>query len=195
MSERLRTAFDQARKLQYAAAKVNRDRNPKTREPEINVGEFCYVWAPGAGKTKTRNGSAIPKKWTFPWKGPYEVIQHRGRAGCALDVKGKLKSYPFNRLHKHIPWSDTVSTTAQWRLQNKPASGKDELKEEESTVKQIFKGDVVVFVMKMTKSNPRPWGLGYVLNAGDQTDIEFQWLGNTRENVNWKFEPCWFQQS
>jgi transposase InsO family protein len=195
MSERLRTAFDQARKLQYAAAKGNRDRNPKTREPEINVGEFCYVWAPGAGKTKTRNGSAIPKKWTFPWKGPYEVIQHRGRAGCALDVKGKLKSYPFNRLHKHIPWSDTVSTTAQWRLQNKPASGKDELKEEESTVKQIFKGDVVVFVMKMTKSNPRPWGLGYVLNADDQTDIEFQWLGNTRENVNGKFEPCWFQQS
>ena len=109
MSERLRTAFDQARKLQYAAAKGNRDRNPKTREPEINVGEFCYVWAPGAGKTKTRNGSAIPKKWTFPWKGPYEVIQHRGRAGCALDVKGKLKSYPFNRLHKHIPWSYTVS--------------------------------------------------------------------------------------
>ena len=49
--------------------------------------------------------------------------------------------------------------------------------------------------MKKTKDNPRPWGVGVVLNDKNQSNLEIQWLGNTRENANGKFEPCWFQYS
>jgi transposase InsO family protein len=196
ISTRLKSAFEQARKLQFAVAKENQDRDPKTQEPLLKEGDFCYVWAPGAGQAKGAEGSAVPKKWRFPWKGPYEITEHLGRAGCRLKVGKKCKSYPHNRLHKHVPWSDSVSTTSQWKLQEQPeARGKDEAKGERAVSSKIMKGDIVVFTMKMTKDNPRPWGLGIVLNDKNQDNLEIQWLGNTRENANGKFEPCWFQDS
>ena len=196
ISARLKSAFEQAKKLQFAAAKENQDRDPKTQEPLLKKGDFCYVWAPGAGQAKSAEGSAVPKKWRFPWKGPYEITEHLGRAGCRLKIGKKCKSYPHNRLHKHIPWSDSISTSSRWKLQEQPeAKGKDEAKEERAVSTKIVKGDVVVFIMKKTKDNPRPWGVGVVLNDKNQSNLEIQWLGNTRENANGKFEPCWFQDS
>ena len=109
----LKSAFELARKQQYAAAIGNRERATEKNRPNYKLGDKLYVWEVSSADAKVLNSEAnnltkLPKKWTNKWSGPFDFIKWVSERSCEVNYHGKPTIYPANRLTIHTPW-DTIN--------------------------------------------------------------------------------------
>ena len=208
IANKLKTAWEIARKTQFEAAKKNADRTARVYHPlTLNKGDFVYVWerrveahklllkGPRADETvsekelrEKREKVRLSRKLTNPWTGPFEVLERLNERYFKINVRGSSRSYNVNRLSKHNAWDDVNTTTTAWdskRLDIKIPESEDR--------RDLQIGDFVIFPMTMSDDNPWPFGLGQIQSVSDPTDLGFQWIGNSTYNAKGVMSLGWFQ--
>ena len=214
MTERLKKAFDEARKRQYAAAVDNQERGKEKYKPDFKPGDMLFVWARSSEEARMENADgkrvSLPKKWINPWIGPFRMIRWTSERKCLLDMGGgKEKEFIVNRLAKHNRWDEVNPSTYAWSLKEK-AKSKELLQEikvadaalEISQKFEVFdneyvfqEGEIIVFEQEPTKEYAIPFGLGTVMKHVKGEPIQFQWRGNRNNNERGRWDLCWYQQN
>ena len=207
----LKSAFNLARKQQYAAAIGNRDRATEKSHPGYKLGDRLYVWEVSSKEATVLNSEAnnltkLPKKWTNKWSGPFDFIQWVSERSCTVDYYGTPTLYPANRLSLHTPWDTVNPDTNEWCLQNrkgepgtatsvptKISETKDPLPIPHDYV--LKTDELFVFPMEISEENLLPFGMGKVIEHKPGQFINFQWMSNFNQSRLAKFLPMWFQPS
>jgi hypothetical protein len=213
VAEQLQRAFARAREKQLAAAEANRERcTDKQYKPDFKVGDMLYVWRRAAresrleadireagGRVPAKGRVTIPTKLQNPWQGPYEMKAWEGERHCILNVDGKLERVSVTRLTKQHPWDDGHQDT-QCAFRGAPvAVDEPEVPEADeargSKNYPVKDGELIVFPTEVSEEHPMPFGVGRVVDATNQNDLQFQWYGNADSDPRSTFRPCWIQPS
>ena len=204
----LKSAFELARKQQYAAAVGNRERATEKSRPNYKLGDKLYVWEVSSKDATVLNSEAnnltkLPKKWTNKWSGPFDFVEWISERTCVINYNGKLATYRANRLTLHTPWDTVNPDTNAWCLRNRkgePGSVTSvPVKFSESDplpipVDFVLQPDeLFIFPMEISEENLLPFGMGRVIEHTVNQFISFQWMSNFNQNQLAKFLPMWFQ--
>ena len=208
VANKLKIAWEIARKTQFEAAKKNAERTSRKYHPlTLNKGDFVYVWERSVAAHKLllqvpraeessdekdlrekREKVRLSRKLTNPWTGPFEVLERLNERYFKVNVRGSSRSYNINRLSKHNAWDDVNTTTTAWEAKKLETKSPELVEKREVQI-----GDFIIFPMSMSDDNPWPFGLGQIQDLSDPTDLGFQWMGNSTYNAKGVMKLSWFQ--
>jgi hypothetical protein len=124
------------------------------------------------------DASKAPKKWTPMWTGPHTIVEkvsinhyrifHRKR--------GERVKTHVNRLVIFHPWSDTIVSTSDWEGIHAYRTGE-------------WATEGVLIIVPLLP--PHPFGVAKLVKANRDGSIEYQWLGNEREDIRGTLQPGW----
>ena len=197
----LKMAFTLARDAQTKAAAANRARLDASRKPspDFTPGvDQLYYWYHSSSdhRVETPDGyEPLRDKWSYWWQGPYDIVERVSDKHYIINVNNKLVKANVNRLTKHTPWSVDSPDTAAWTDHIDRIQGKPSFIREDTSVRALEVGQIIVFGTNMTDDYPCPFGVAKLLElpATKSSAVKAQWMGNFHNTINGTYKPAWYQ--
>ena len=120
-------------------------------------------------------------KWRPRWTGPHKIIEAiTGTGGRHYRIqhtkRGAFKTH-VNKLIKFNPWNDNITSTSAWLDGNRGFCQGEWASE----------GSLIIVPLL----EPYPFGIGRITKSNPDGKVQYQWLGNDRNNVRQTLKPGW----
>jgi len=114
---------------------------------------------------------------------------------CIIRRQGVDSLVHVNRLTRKYHWTEAMPDTAIWDSEVSSTSEQPPQVTRKEMLPRISEGDTIIFPLEMEAGTRIPFGIGVVLDASDQSNIHYQWLGNASGRADRPFRLCWHQAS
>jgi hypothetical protein len=202
MVKTMTKAYELVRKTQQEASERNRLRRKELmykNNQEYEVDEMVYFWEPQqrkilGGALRSAGGAPVPvdenskwtdtcpSKWTPNWTGPHKIV------GRSLETSGyrysifhikraKKMQVNANRLCRANRWNDEITSTSAW-LDGKQGYEMGGRAEQDALIVVPSQGAF-------------RYGIAKVTAAKADGAVEYQWMGNVRNQMSGSFLPGW----
>ena len=192
LARRLQRSYEFVRTQQEHMATRNQKRNSKNaKHVKFEKDELVLLWEPRQSKTWNNKAnqnddeepeiSNTPMKWRPRWTGPHKIekaiAETKGRHYQIQHTKrGSFKAH-VNKLIKFNPWSETITSTSAWLDGNRGFCQGEWANE----------GSLIIVPLL----EPHPFGIGRITKTNPNGQVQYQWLGNDRNNVRQALKPGW----